>query len=99
MLEIDDQSIHAAVADVIRDIEKARRLGGISKYRLAKLTGLHPSTIGLVERGERNPSLFVVFKMAEALEISLGSILTKCEDSMHNKSEQPESIQHQSAIC
>jgi transcriptional regulator with XRE-family HTH domain len=79
MLQIGDHPIHEAVTDVVVAIRVARESNGVSMYRLAKLTGLHPSTISLIERGERNPSLFVILKMAEALGVSLGGILSKCE--------------------
>jgi len=87
MLEIDDQPVQEAIAEVVHAIQDVRLLGGISKYRLAKLTGLHASTIGLIERGQRNPSLFVILKMAGALEVSLGSILSRCETSLHPEPE------------
>ena len=79
MLQIDDEPVQEAVADVILAIRQERERRGVSMYRLAKHTGLHASTIGLIERGERNPSLFVILKMSEALEISLGEILSSLE--------------------
>lgn len=79
MIHVKDLPIQQAVTEVIRDIQSVRIAKGVSKYRLAKLTGLHASTIGLIERGERNPSLFVLLKITEALEVSLGSILGEHE--------------------
>ena len=51
----------------------------MSQYRMAKLTRLHASTISLVERGARSPSLFVLIKMASSMGVSLGSIISEVE--------------------
>jgi ribosome-binding protein aMBF1 (putative translation factor) len=80
MVKVDDKSAENTVANAVRAIQEARHHKGMSMYRLAKLTGLHPSTIGLVERGQRSPSLFVLVKLAKALELSLGGVFTECEE-------------------
>ncbi|MFT5107564.1 MAG: putative transcriptional regulator [Pseudoalteromonas tetraodonis] len=86
MTSVEDQPVQEVVTEIIQAVKQAREENGISRYRLAKLTGLHASTISLIERGERSPSLFVMLKISAALEISLGCILSKnesqcrCED-------------------
>jgi transcriptional regulator with XRE-family HTH domain len=45
--------------------------------RLAEQAGLSQQMVSYVERGMRNPTLDVLFRMSEALEIRFDSILGK----------------------
>ena len=44
---------------------------GISQERLAERAGLHRTSIGMVERLERNPSLICIYKIANGLGIDV----------------------------
>ena len=55
----------------LREVRVAQKL---SQSTLAEKTGLHTNYIGMVERGERNPSLINVNKLAEALKLSLSEL-------------------------
>ena len=52
----------------VRDLRRAR---GLSQESFALLTGLDRSYMGGVERGERNVSLQNIYKIANALNVSL----------------------------
>jgi len=66
----------------IKDLNKAfglrirnlRKKKSLSQEDLADRAGLHPTYVGGVERGERNPSLESILKIAKALEISPGQL-------------------------
>lgn len=75
----DNEIIDSLISCVIQQLKQLREESDLSRYRVAKLTGLHPSTIGLIERGQRSPSLFVLLKIAAAVEADLGTIIAACE--------------------
>lgn len=54
-----------------RQLRLARRL---SQEQLAEKANLHRTYIGAVERGERNPSLKSILRIARALDVSLEEV-------------------------
>ncbi|MBU1088506.1 helix-turn-helix domain-containing protein [Patescibacteria group bacterium] len=55
-------------------IRKIRKEKGLSQERLAFEAGLNRAYIGYIERGERNPSIKVVARIAKILKISLNEL-------------------------
>jgi len=47
----------------------------ITIEQLAELAGLHPNYVGSVERGERNLSLFNIWRLAGGLEVSVSHLV------------------------
>lgn len=60
------------VGERIRALRKAR---GWSRERLAEAASVHSSHLGGVERGEHNSSLELLGAVADALGVSLGSLV------------------------
>lgn len=54
-----------------RRVRELRQRLGISQEELADRAGLHWTYVGGIERGERNPALVNIGKLAKALEVSL----------------------------
>jgi transcriptional regulator with XRE-family HTH domain len=58
-----------------RRVREARLECGLSQEQLANLTGLHRTYVGSVERGERNPSLVNIARLACALRTRAGELV------------------------
>ncbi len=65
------------VAKIVKSLRKAREAKGISRYRIAKETGLSPSGIRHMENGEVTPTLYFLLRYASYLEIDLGSVISE----------------------
>lgn len=52
-----------------------RNLLGLSQEKFAEKANVHRTYIGTVERGETNITLVNVYKLAEALEVSVSKLL------------------------
>lgn len=61
-------------AEKVRSIRKELQL---SQEELADLCGLHRTYIGAVERGERNITLLNAAKIADALQVSLSTLVSR----------------------
>jgi transcriptional regulator with XRE-family HTH domain len=57
-------------------LKEVRLAGGISQMELAHRSGLHPTYVSSVERGQRNVSLINIYRLAEALEIRPAGLLS-----------------------
>jgi transcriptional regulator with XRE-family HTH domain len=57
-------------------VRNARRRKGFSQERLAERAGLHPTYVGMIERGVRNATLDVAAKVADALGIPLAKLIS-----------------------
>lgn len=58
----------------VRELRKAR---GFSQLELSEKVGIDRSYMGFLERGERNPSLEVITKIAKALDVTPSELLRK----------------------
>ena len=71
-----DHGISLAFGAVVRKHRKARRL---SQEALAEKADIHHTHVGLIERGERNASLDVAYRVARALGFSLSALVAEAE--------------------
>lgn len=63
MIEVDCKNF-------AKNIKKYRELKGYNKTKLCELLDCDLSYIGKIERSEKYPNLKMIFKLAEALEVS-----------------------------
>ena len=54
-----------------KKVQGLRQKRGISQEKLAHEVGVHRTYLGFVERGERNPTLTKIEKIAKALGVSI----------------------------
>lgn len=60
-----------------REIRRHRKALGLSQELLAERAGLHRNYVGFLERGERNPSVTTLFRVAEALEVRAADLVAE----------------------
>ena len=56
-------------------LKKIRRDKNLTQESVAEKAGLHPTYIGQIERGVRNPSLVNINKIAKALSVPVSKIM------------------------
>ncbi len=62
---------------------RARRLAlGLTQEALGERTDFHPNYIGMVERGERNPTYTNVLRFARGLGCPAGDLVTQAEGAL-----------------
>ena len=57
-------------------IRELRKGSDLSQKQLGELTGFHKNYVGMIGRGERNPSLENIEVFANAFEMSLSELFT-----------------------
>ena len=62
-----------------RAVRESRSAIGISQEALADRARIHRTYIGGIERGERNPTLIMIFRLAEALQVSADELIRLSE--------------------
>jgi transcriptional regulator with XRE-family HTH domain len=62
-------------------LRELRTERGISQERLAQLAGLDRTYVSGIERGERNPSLANLLRLADALECRLSEVARRAEQT------------------
>ncbi len=67
---------HAALGDAIRD---RREKLGLSQEALADAAGVHVTHLGGVERGVRNPNYSTLVRIAGALGVSPGALVSAAD--------------------
>ena len=56
-------------------LQRVRKEQGISQEQLAAKLSMHRTYIGMIERGERNPTIRTLYKVAKALKVDSSKLL------------------------
>ena len=62
-----------ALGSAIKQVRQGR---GLSQEQLALSAGVDRSYLGRVERGDNNPAVLTLVKIAAALDVTVGELLT-----------------------
>lgn len=62
---------------IIQRLKEVRLENGLSHEKLAEKAGLHRSAISLIESRKRQPTLLNCIRIADALGVDLGEIISK----------------------
>jgi DNA-binding XRE family transcriptional regulator len=80
----DDGEYASLVSDFTkalgRAVEFARRRRGWTQDQLADRADLNRGYLGGIERGERNPTLDIIVKLAAALDMRLSDLIAAAEE-------------------
>jgi transcriptional regulator with XRE-family HTH domain len=60
-------------------VRRHRTAKGLSQEALAEKASIHHTHVGLIERGERNSSLDVAYRIARALGLPLSALIVEAE--------------------
>ncbi|OIU72572.1 helix-turn-helix domain-containing protein [Rossellomorea aquimaris] len=74
------------------NIRKIRRERGLSLEQMAEETGVSKAMIGQIERGDSNPTVAILWKIANGLKVSFSSLIEKPRHQVsitHYKDVQP----------
>ena len=74
-----DEPRHESVSILVALFKKIREIEGLTIEQVADLAGIHRTSLGLIERNERQPTLGVAMKVANALNYELSDLLTRVE--------------------
>lgn len=74
-----DEPRHELVSILISLFKKIREVEGLTIEQVADLASIHRTSLGLIERKERQPTLSVAIKVAKALNYELSDLLTRAE--------------------
>jgi transcriptional regulator with XRE-family HTH domain len=64
-------------------LRRRREAAGFSQEALAARAGLHRNYVGLLERGERMPSILVAQQLASALDTTMSELLAEVEQELN----------------
>jgi len=58
-----------------RNVQKCRKVKQISQEKLAEISGVHRTYVGMIERAEKNITLRNMEKIAKALNVKIKDLL------------------------
>lgn len=69
----------AVCAEIIRLLREERKRRKLSNYAISQKSGVSESMLSLVDRGLRNPSMELMLRIADGMEVDLPAIIRKAQ--------------------
>ncbi|UOQ95580.1 XRE family transcriptional regulator [Halobacillus shinanisalinarum] len=92
----DEKKLSQQVGSTLR---KVRNNKGLSLQELADLSNVSKLTLGNIERGEANPSLSVIWKIANALSIPISSLLNESNEIVISRNHSGNKVLSHNEAC
>lgn len=92
----DEKQFANQIGNTLRKIRTEKRL---SIQELADRSSVSALTLGKIERGEANPSLAVIWKIANALSIPISALLKEAEDVLISRSHNGNRVYSVDGVC
>lgn len=70
-----DQSKHQTLIELGQRIRAKRELRGLNLHELARLSGISPSALSLIETGKRDLRITSLYKVADALKVRVSDLV------------------------
>jgi len=81
------QTLEQVKADLSRNLKAARALKGLAQERLALEANVDRTMVSKIERGITNPSLDVLLRLANRLDVSISDLISAQELAGNGSSE------------
>jgi transcriptional regulator with XRE-family HTH domain len=65
------------------NLQRLRKERGLSQERLGEAANVHMTHVSKIERGQCEPGIRTVFKLAEALRVSVGALFEGIDPRMN----------------
>ena len=75
----------AVVAEIIRLLREDRKRRGLSNYAVSQRSGVSQSMLSLVEHRQRNPTMELVLRIADAIDVDLPGVIKKAQTMASRK--------------
>lgn len=69
----------AVCAEIIRLLREERKRRKLSNYAVSQQSGVSESMLSLVDRSLRNPSMELMLRIADGMEVDLPAIIKKAQ--------------------
>lgn len=79
-LRVLDVGAHALSGQLGKTIQRLRKAYNLSLSELAEQSGVAKSIISQIERNETNPTLATIWRLSQALDVSIERVLATTED-------------------
>lgn len=82
------------VLDISEKLKAIRKSKNLSVYKLSKISGISETHIRDLERGDRNPSLDTISRLANTFGLSLPDLLSENEEILYLTDNEKELVKY-----
>ena len=72
-MKVTERELEKVLGTIGRNIQRLRKVAGLTQVELEELAGVYD--VGAVERGEKNPTVLTLCRIAKAFEVGVSDIV------------------------